>query len=339
MSGVLTKQRFQKWLHDPHLPLLISGKYGIGKTHTIKEYLDSLHWKYTFVHGILPRIGNVFQMIQEVSEVYIIDDCDIYEFKELQNIITSVLQISKWCICISEPNTANFLCDSFLHYTCKQVSYTTFAKLTKHKYSKEYYERTFQGDIRQLVLQAKVMDAKVDTQASKQDFFSHPFTSGYVKDYTQLFNILCESYIYNNPSFTLIDRISRCFLKTSNSELNLWTTLYYSMHGVSLSDVVYTNKHWTRISNIKYRKKMFQTIRRAIGPEHIGFESYYKMIGLRNDVLRYIKNKEIKKAVQVLQFHGLDPKMVNYFPKLQCNDEYTKYTTRLKPLFSYLRKA
>lgn len=338
MTNFLNKSKFEKWLQTPNFPLLVSGRFGIGKTFTIEQMLNKLGMKYKFIHCAIPSLNNIFEMIHNKREVYIIDDCDTFDFKELQDMIQSVLKITKLCICIAETNTASLIEGSFVHYVIKQVSYSTFHKLVKNKeYDREYYDKDFNGDLRQIMIQAKVVKNQPDKYISKENFFLHKKYDT-IKDHSTLFNILCESYIYNQVSPLFVKRLSDSFYRTNSTELNVWINLLYPLYDTQISNLIYGNKHWTRMSNIKYRKKIFQTIRRSISSSFIGYESYYKIIMLRYEILNAIKQKEIKRAASLLKQLNIDSKMVNFLPKLQCDDEFTKYTTRLKPLYTYIRK-
>lgn len=341
MVDFLNKNKFKTWLQDPRFPLLISGIHGIGKTHAITKILSDCGKHYTFIQSAIPRITNILELIHNKSNVYIIDDCDTFDLKEVLEIKKSILAVSKLCILISEPVFAQFIEEGCIHFQVKQVSFTTFNRLVKNKtYDRIFYDNHFNGDIRQIMLQSKVIKNGTDNNLSKYNFFEKSNdvrAQSNIKDFSSLINIMFESYIYNQPSIEFLEKLSNSVVKTTNSEMNKWINLFYPMSSIQIKDPIYANKHWTRMSNIKYRKKMFQTIRRSINHTYIGFESYYKVIHLRNSILHMIKCKKIRDIVKMLDELRVSPKMVNYFPKLQCNDEYTCYTTRLKPLFSYLR--
>ena len=93
---------------------------------------------------------------------------------------------------------------------------------------------------------------------------------------------------------------------------------------------------WTRLSNIKYRKKSFQTI----GDQYIMssvLKIYEKIIKIRNDILLAIKKKN-KDSVEIMDYYKIPYKFINHLPKLQIGDEFHSYISRLKPFNSYINK-
>lgn len=216
--------------------------------------------------------------------------------------------------------------------------------------SKEYYDNCFTGDIRQLLNQAKlnIVENK-DEFFDKSNILKNIISQKYVKisDISIYTNILLESYIHFNDEIkkSFVKRMTPMFNVYKDFYMNYYLRIYYPCHIREPTFQEYdtvqwekSNLNWTRLSNIKYRKKSFQTIRRALKPEFIGFEKYYKIVEIRNSIMLCIKEKRISDAVEIMDYYGLPYKLINHMPKLQIGDEYHSYISRLKPFNSYINK-
>lgn len=338
----MNKKKLHNWILKPNLPLLVSGKHGVGKTYNIKNWLRELEYSYTMVYEPVFKISNISFMFQSKPEVYIVDDCDALDQKEFCDIVKSVSSVTNLLICICEERAADFLSTlfSFEKVLIKPVCYTKYKQFLKDsKYTKQYYETHFDGDIRQALLQQQVTPAKIDKDYSKEELF-HELEKGNkpeVKDVSGMFNIICESYLDNDVSCSFYKNFLDSFGTSKFPECNKYIQIYGLLDKEQFTKLTFANKQWTRLSNIKYRKKMFQFVRRSICSSLIGYESYYKIIDLRNELLLCIKEKRIKELIDKLMYYKLDVKLLNYLPKLQCDDEFSSYITRLKPVYSYLR--
>lgn len=338
----MNRKKLQQWILKPNLPLLVSGKHGVGKTYNINKWLEELNQPYTKVYKPVSNISNISCMFQSKPEVYVVDDCDAMEQKEFQDIVKSVSAVTNLFICICEERSAVFLSSlfNFDHVIQKQISYTKYKQLLKDKmYTRQYYETYFDGDIRQALLQKRITPATIDREYTKYELFDEikKGNTPEIKDVNGMFHIICESYLQNKTSMTFPKRLLESFDISTYPEFNKYVQVYGLLKNENFTNLTFTNKQWTRISNIKYRKKMFQHIRRSISESFIGYESYYKIIDLRNELLSCIKEKKIKELICKLNNYDLNVKVLNYLPKLQCDDEFSSYITRLKPVYSYLR--
>ena len=186
---------------------------------------------------------------------------------------------------------------------------------------------------------------------NKNNLLSQIVNNNYVhvSDVSYYSNILLESYInfddVRKKEFAL--RMNSVFLQYKNFNINYYLKLYYpsfvnkefkNVEEVLPIQLLKGNLNWTRLSNIKYRKKSFQTIRRSIHYEFTGFENYEKIIKIRNDILLAIKERRIKDSVSIMDYYKIPYKFINHLPKLQIGDEFHSYISRLKPFNSYINK-
>jgi len=123
-----------------------------------------------------------------------------------------------------------------------------------------------------------------------------------------------------------------------NYYLKLYYPTYFSGENIDNVNWCKGNLNWTRLSNIKYRKKSFQTIRRTIDYKFTGFENDEKIINLRYHIMTAIKEKRVKDAADIMKYYGIPYNLINHLPKLQIGDEYHSYISRLKPFNSYINK-
>lgn len=353
--------RITSLLSKPECYMYVTGVYGCGKTYTVEKCLSS----YKYLHFDLTKHNNIQSIITNKPIEYIfhkdkfviiIDDCDMFEKeKQLTDIYDSLKVIYKKIIFICETKS----CEKFTffqhlkHIHIDKIPYYTYKTIVTNKVyrTKEYYMKEFNGDLRQLMNQSKLnLSHEKDVFSDKNTILSHVYNNKYIEigDASYYSNIMLESYINFNDDrkmqFAL--RMNTSFIQYKKYNYNYYLKLYYPTftYRNTTHDEIQNvnwlkgNLNWTRLSNIKYRKKTFQSIRRSINYIYTGFENYEKIIKIRNDILLAIKERRIKDSVSIMDYYGIPYKFINHLPKLQIGDEFHSYISRLKPFNSYINK-
>lgn len=346
-------QQITKWFKNGNKPLFIYGCHGSGKSYTITEYCRRYKIHYNIIYPdtikTIKPVNHILSQISNTKTIAILDECEIIDkISELDNCIIKLQEVYKKVVCLSELKFANIykehICEIAEMLPMQKIPYSSYSKLVSGIFkNKKYYQTIFDGNIGQLILQSRIdINSFIDKSMTNSQTLDkirkgEPVS---ISDTIVLSNIIIESYIYCKDRLNVSNRLMYSIYNYKSFNINIYLKLYYPLYNQNMFEWTYIeNKlQWTRISNIKYRKKMIQNISRAINIKFITHSSYEKIMIFRCQILTYIKQKDFAKAYQLFQEIGLNHKFINYLPKVQCNDEFFTYSSRLKPFYSFINK-
>lgn len=341
----MNQKYFDKWIKQTNkMPIVITGHYGCGKTEHILS-LTKNKYIVKFLDTKTQPTVPVESFLYKKPFIFVIDNCEEYD-KESVLHEYYIRHKDTFYNFVFICETQNFSRFSFLQefniYTMKKLPYYKFQKLTKKPFnSKYYYDNYYTDDLRQYLLQSKLgVLFKKDDFLEKKEIVNLLVQGKKPKlsEYRYLHTILSESY---NKSIYYRE-ISDCLMDTLNvyhiSELNHWINIYRPFYYLKKTniDFQYKNILWTKLSNLKYKKKTLQNIRRVIDIKFVGYESYSKILELRLTIMKCIEKKDFENLLALLDKYSIPHIYLNYFPKLQTNDKYKDYVSRLKSFNSYV---
>lgn len=339
---------FDKWISlKTKEPLVITGCYGSGKTYYIND-LSKNKYIIKFINISISPVVPIEHLLLNKPYIFVLDNCEEYDKESsLQDFYNSIKDKHPNIIFICEINNLNrfsFL-NMFQIIKINKLPYYKFKSLTKSPFnSKTYYDKYYNGDLRQYLSQSKMgIIFKTDEFLEKKELMLKLVNKEKPKisEFKIIHSIICESYL-KSQYYKQISEVLLNTLKIYNSnEINSWINIYYPMYyfNNTMIDFEYKNISWTKVSNLKYKKKSIQNIRRQIDIQHVGYDNVYKILELRNELLQLIEFKKLKEVKLKLNYYNIPYIYLNYFPKLQINDKYTTYVSRLKSFYSYVNNS
>ena len=336
-----------KWYTSTEQIICIHGVYGSGKTYTVQNYCKSKNIQVLFFYPDMIKSLHLINNISIIQPIAVLDECECFE-KDVDFIffLNQMKKIYKKIVILGETNyilSRQFLESETQIVPLKKICYTNYKKLVKGSFkTKHYYDNIFKGDIRQLILQSSMSTEHVPDSFLSLNKQLEALNNGIkvnVSDVSLTNNIIVESYLSAPNPVYISNRLIYSIYNFKLFDLNLYMKCFYPMYGQRSSSWTWITQklQWTRISNIKYRKKNIQDIIRNIKKQFIEIQSLEKIIILRKSVLEFIKLKQYENAYQIFQSIGLHHSFINYLPKLQYNDEFFSFVSRLKPFYSFVR--